>query len=146
MPFVDLDEVVGQRAGKSISQIFAAEGEAAFRALERQCLLEQLHASGSTIIATGGGALVQPGAAEVVHAGGALVIYLDTPFATSMRRIGADTARPLLQSGLLQAKALYESRRPLYEEVADLTVQADQQAILIVKTILSAFGWNQPQH
>ncbi|HBK86313.1 MAG TPA: hypothetical protein DDZ53_09815 [Firmicutes bacterium] len=63
-----------------------------------------------------------------------------------MRRIGADTARPLLQSGLLQAKALYESRRPLYEEVADLTVQADQQAILIVKTILSAFGWNQPQH
>ncbi|HBK86312.1 MAG TPA: hypothetical protein DDZ53_09810, partial [Firmicutes bacterium] len=86
LPFVDLDAVVAQRAGKSISQIFAAEGEAAFRALERQCLLEQLHASGSTIIATGGGALVQPGAAEVVHAGGALVIYLDTPFATSMRR------------------------------------------------------------
>lgn len=145
LAFIDLDEVIAQRAGKNITQIFAAEGEAGFRDLERQCLLEQLHASGSAIIATGGGALVQPGAAEAVQAAGALVIYLDAPFATVMNRIGADTERPLLQSGLLQAKALYELRRPLYEEVADLTVQADQQANLIVETILSAFEWNHPQ-
>lgn len=145
LPFIDLDKMIIQREGKSIAQIFASEGEAAFRAIERQHLLEQLNVSESRIIATGGGALVQPGAAEAVQAAGALVIYLDVPFAAAMNRIGADTARPLVQSGVLQTKALYELRRPLYEQVADLTVQADQPAALVANSILSAFEWNQRQ-
>lgn len=145
LSFVDLDEMIVQREGKSIAQIFASAGEAAFRSLERQYLLEQLSAPGAVIIATGGGTLVQSGAAETMQAAGALVIYLDVPFATAMNRIGNDTARPLLHSGLRQAKALYESRRPLYEAVADLTVQADQPAALMVNTILSAFEWDQRQ-
>ena len=140
LPFVDLDEIVEQRAGKSIPDIISSQGEASFRGLERQCLLELVHAPGSAIIATGGGALVQPGAAEVVHAAATLVIYLDVTLGAAMSRVGPNGGRPLLNSA--NALGLYQARLPLYQAIADYTVQADGHPDQVVSSIKKAFAWD----
>ena len=156
LPFIDLDTVIAQRAGQSISHIFSSEGEGTFRALERECLLEQLRTPGAAIIATGGGALVQPGAADAAHAAGALIIYLAVSLETALRRIrpsmgadaerpgiGADTERPMLSEDDPATQALYDSRLPLYETAADLTVPADGHITSIVQAILAGFEWEE---
>src|SRR3954471_2851015 len=60
VPFVDLDEAITARAGKSIAAIFAESGEAAFRALEAEELGRALEAQGPQVLALGGGALLDP--------------------------------------------------------------------------------------
>lgn len=142
LPFVDLDDVIVKEAGQSIAEIFASQGEEAFRSLERQCLLEQLQRSGSLILATGGGALAQKGMEEVVHSLEALVIYLDVRLETALERIGDDPTRPLLQGGRAKIESLYTMRRPLYEAAADLRLEAQGRPEEIVDTILEAFEWN----
>ena len=69
LPLVDADSVIVERAGKSIEQIFAEEGEAAFRALERQVIAE-LCGGSMQIISAGGGAFVDPDNRRVMLAGG----------------------------------------------------------------------------
>lgn len=141
LPFVDLDELVVQRAGKGIPEIFSSEGEASFRALERQCLLEQLQSPGSAIIATGGGALIQPGVDKDVRAASALVIYLDVTLETATKRLAGTGTRPLLSTGA-NGPGLYKSRLPLYQAIADYTVQANGHPAQIVNTIKKAFNWD----
>lgn len=136
--FVDLDEVITLRAGCSISEIFACQGERTFRNLERECLLEKLGGADPVVLSTGGGTLVQPGAMEAVRKAGALVVYLDVSLETALQRVGTDSGldpnRPLASE-----PNLYELRRPLYEEASDLRVLADGEGGEIIKVILSAF-------
>lgn len=141
LPFVDLDEVIVERAGMSIAEIFKTRGESSFRNLERECLHELLTRPGPLILATGGGTLTQAGAADLINGLGALVIYLDIPLSTALKRIGSDPTRPMLAEGEEATKVLYKSRRPLYEQAADLTVPAEADLMEITKLIMDAFGW-----
>ncbi|MDE2778109.1 MAG: shikimate kinase [Chloroflexota bacterium] len=99
MPLVDADSVIVERAGKSIEQIFADDGEAAFRSLERQVIAELFGQSGQ-IISAGGGAFVDPDNRREMLEGGTVFCLQARP-ETIYHRLKADdesgqAVRPLL--------------------------------------------------
>jgi shikimate kinase len=110
-PFVDLDRAIERAAGRSIPEIFAAEGEAGFRKREREAL--EGVAGQRVVVALGGGAAAQPGAVERLLETGALV-YLRARPETLAGRIGAEAGRPLL-AGLDAAGRLAKLRALLAE-------------------------------
>lgn len=95
--FIDLDEAIAARAGKTIPEIFAEDGESCFRELEASLLAETAASPASSIVATGGGALVSPSNAELCRKRGA-VIFLDVPFEVCYSRIHSDPNRPIAAS------------------------------------------------
>jgi shikimate kinase len=127
---VDADEEVERAAGMTIPAIFAAEGEAGFRARERVAI-EALAARGGVVVGLGGGAMAQPGVAELLRASG-VVVYLRARVETLARRVGTGAGRPLLE-GLDEAgriaklRTLLAAREPHYRE-AQLIVDTDHRA------------------
>jgi 3-dehydroquinate synthetase/shikimate kinase len=94
LPFLDLDDIVRRRAGIPIAEIFAEEGEAAFRHMEREVLEQAARVSGC-VIATGGGAVLHPDAFRRVTEGAVLVVLTCEPDEL-MRRLATPDGRPLL--------------------------------------------------
>ncbi|MCX6996283.1 MAG: shikimate kinase, partial [Kiritimatiellaeota bacterium] len=94
---VDMDRVIEQRAGKSISALFAQEGEPHFRRLER-ALVQELAARRNLVIACGGGVVLDPGNLRDLKKGG-LVVGLTAAPAVILRRVAAARHRPLLAGG-----------------------------------------------
>ncbi|ARV62565.1 shikimate kinase [Nostocales cyanobacterium HT-58-2] len=140
--FVDLDTVIEKAAGnKSITELFAEEGEAAFRQLESK-VLSQVCAFTKLVIATGGGIVVRQENWSYLHHG--LIVWLDVPVEILCARLAEDTTRPLLQDVDRTAKlqSLLQERQPLYAQ-ADLriTVSKDetpeQTATRIIEAIPS---------
>ncbi|HMG32090.1 MAG TPA: shikimate kinase [Jiangellaceae bacterium] len=118
--FRDTDDDVEVAAGKSISDIFLEDGEPAFRALERVAVAAALNAHDG-VLALGGGAVTDPRTRAVL--GGHLVVFLDVGLADAASRVGLNRDRPLLIANpRAQLKRLLDERRPLYTEVATLTV------------------------
>ena len=93
-PFVDMDEIIAQRAGMSIPEVFRCHGEQAFRQRER-ALCEELSAQEGLVIATGGGALIDPQNRKLMAQNGCLVC-LDCEVSELLRRVGEDKGRPML--------------------------------------------------
>ena len=94
-PFLDTDEMIEKLAGKTVAAIFADEGEAAFRRLEREVVERHLPAAGA-IISCGGGLPVPEGMADLLKAKGVVVTLFASPQAI-LRRTRGRTHRPLLQ-------------------------------------------------
>jgi shikimate kinase len=115
LAFVDTDAVIVARAGRSIAEIFAAQGEPAFRALEAEVCAD-LAAGGGQVIATGGGALLDP-RTVAAFADGNLFVCLTCDLDEIARRIGDDPLRPLARDGIERLARLLESRRPIYARV-----------------------------
>jgi 3-dehydroquinate synthetase len=113
---IDADDLVEAAAGKPIAEIFSAEGEAAFRALEEQAI----------VLALGGGAVTSPAVRDAL--GDALTIWLDVDVDTCWDRVkGSD--RPLAQDEAA-FRRLYEERRKLYAEVADVVAKDVHDVVL----------------
>ncbi|GIL14213.1 MAG: shikimate kinase [Chloroflexota bacterium] len=110
-PFVDTDAEIVKQAGKSIAEIFATEGEPAFRHIERR-LCRFLAAQSGLVIATGGGMLVDAGNREVMLASGMVVCLMADPETILARLQDDPTERPLLRGDW---RALLEQRRLAYE-------------------------------
>ena len=129
MPFHDSDRELEGRTGVDIPLIFELEGEAGFRARERR-MLEQLTALEGVVLATGGGAVLDP-ANRALLADRGRVIYLHTSVDQQLQRTARDRNRPLLQSADPQARlgALMREREPLYREIADLVVETDGRTV-----------------
>jgi shikimate kinase len=120
VPFHDTDEAIVARVGRSIADLFIEDGEAAFRELERVEVTRAL-AQEHGVVALGGGAPVQPGAAELLD--GHTVVFLDVGIADASRRIGFDQSRPLLAINPRSSwVAMMNVRRAVYEAVATLRV------------------------
>jgi shikimate kinase len=113
--FVDLDRWIERREHRRIAQIFADEGEAAFRAIEADALATVLSDRNSPqVLALGGGAWVQPANADRVKSAGARVVFLDASIEQLRRRCGAIAGkRPLFQDEE-QFRKLYATRRQSY--------------------------------
>jgi shikimate kinase len=127
---VDSDEVVEREAGTTVAEIFAAEGEAGFRARERAAVVA-LAERGGLVVALGGGALAQPGLAELLCARG-VVVYLRARAETLARRVGSGAGRPLLagldEAGrLAKLRELLAAREPFYRR-AQVIVDTDRVA------------------
>ena len=119
--FVDVDAVIEQVAGSSISEIFAREGEDSFRDLETQ-VLRSISERHSLVVATGGGIVTRSENWGMMHQG--IVIWLDVERDQLLLRLQRDsTRRPLLQVNDPgeAVDSILGQRRPLYNE-ADLTV------------------------
>ncbi len=125
LPFADSDEVIEQRAGRQIREIFAEDGETAFRALEHQVIADLLDGP-DLVLALGGGAAEHSKTRVTLPAHPrAQVVYLQVGYAQAQRRVGGDGGRPMLARPDLAA--LYERRLAAYAEVATLTVATDDR-------------------
>lgn len=138
LTYVDTDALVEARAGMSIAEIFASQGEQAFRELERETLLA-LCEERELVIATGGGAFVQEPIAQALLETG-LVVYLKAPFDVLWERIQGDPGRPLLagDGAYERARALYERRQSLYER-AHVSVDAARSANEIARELVEVY-------
>ena len=136
LAFVDSDLVIAARAGKSVAEIFAQEGEARFRALERETM-ELLARERGLVIATGGGAFVDEGTRRLLLEK-AFVVYLEAPFETIWARVGGSQERPLIRAGKEQVRELYLKRVPVYRQ-AHVTVDADRPIDEVVQAVEEAY-------
>lgn len=146
LPFVDLDTRIRAFAGKSIPEIFQEDGEAAFRAMEAGLLRDTLGEPGSAVVATGGGALLQPGAMEAVDGAPALVVLLEASLERTLCRIGNQSGRPLLDGeSHNQAYALFKEREPEYTRRADLVIgnNGPENGEVVAARIVTALGYGR---
>ncbi len=119
----DVDRAIEDRAGKPISRIFAEDGEASFRTLERRVTLELLGAPGPRVLALGGGAVGHPDVRNALERH--LVIWIDVDRDTAWLRVGGGD-RPLA-SDQASFGQLHQQREPLYASLADVTVPAQRR-------------------
>lgn len=119
--FVDADTEIEKAAGATIPEIFADHGEAAFRDGERKVIARLLEQPG-TVLATGGGAYMNPETRERIRSRG-ISIWLKAELDVLVRRCARRSHRPLLQNGDVRTTLarLMEERHPVYAE-ADITV------------------------
>lgn len=120
LPFVDTDQEVERRTGATVPTIFECEGEAGFRARERE-VLARLLAGDASVIATGGGIVLDPGNRRALAEHGH-VVHLRVDVPVQRARLARDRSRPLLATGDREAtlRRLAAEREPLYAAVADL--------------------------
>jgi shikimate kinase len=122
--FVDADRELEARSGVSIPTIFEIEGEAGFRRRE-SALLDELTARPGQVLATGGGAILDPLTRQRLRERG-LVVYLRATADEVHRRTRRDRSRPLLrtENPRERIEQLLAEREPLYEDVAHITMQS----------------------
>ncbi|HEX9529872.1 MAG TPA: shikimate kinase, partial [Acidimicrobiales bacterium] len=124
-PYCDSDLEVEAATGRSVAEIFADEGEAAFRAQESAALALAVAEPGARVISVAGGAVLAAANRALIEAAG-LVVWLRARVGTLAVRVGAGEGRPLLGGDPAAALArLDTARRDLYAEVADLTIDVD---------------------
>lgn len=125
--FVDTDALIEKAAEKSINQIFADEGEEAFRELERQ-VLSEVSTFTSLVVATGGGIVTQPMNWSYLRHG--VVLWLDVPVPVLVSRLSGDKHRPLLDNVDLRTKleGLLAARGALYGQ-ADITIGYEGRSV-----------------
>lgn len=121
-PFVDTDAAIVASHG-SIAEIFAGRGECAFRELEARAVAKAIEdARGTTtVISLGGGAVLDTGTQQLLQQ--CTVVYLECDANTVAERIARNSGRPLLAGDAMERwKALFATRRPVYEKLADLVL------------------------
>ncbi len=135
---LDTDAEVERRAGRTIAEIFAADGESAFRAFEESVVADALRES-TGVVSLGGGAVLSPRTRAALR--GHTVVFLDISTHEGLLRTGVlgrmrgapgkdDEVRPLLRGDdpAARYRALIHERRPLYEEVATVVVHTDRRS------------------
>jgi shikimate kinase len=123
VPFRDVDADIEAVAGKPIPEIFVDDGEEHFRALERAAVAAAL-ADFDGVLALGGGAVLARETRAALR--GHRVVYLSVELADAIARVGLGAGRPLLAiNPRATMRYLLDQRRPLYEEVATVTVKTD---------------------
>lgn len=129
LDFVDSDEEIERRTGVDIAFIFEKEGEAGFRRREAS-VIDELSQREGIVLATGGGAILDPDSRSRLGARG-FVVYLHTSVKQQLERTNRGRERPLLQNGPRQQvlEELMSVRDPLYREIADLTVETDGRRV-----------------
>ncbi len=137
--FADTDKMIEDREGRSISDIFASEGEDAFRNKETELLADLAGSLQGKILSVGGGIVLRPQNRELLKQIGT-VVYLRVRPETVYSRLEGDDTRPLLrcEDPLSRITDLLEERKAVYEAVADLVIDADglsveQVALRIIK-------------
>jgi shikimate kinase len=139
-PYRDSDAMVEEATGRSVPELFASDGEAAFRAAESDALRRAL-APPPAVISVAGGAVLDP-ANRALLAESGTIVWLRAEPATLAARVGDGSGRPLLAPDPTSALvALDAVRRPLYAEVADSVVDVDGlEAAQVAEVVLLVAG------
>ncbi len=125
--FMDSDHYIEERTGVDIARIFDVEGEQGFRDRESKALIDLLSQS-DRVIATGGGSVLRQENQRLLKQKG-YIVFLDTTVNQQMQRLRRDKKRPLLQTENPRERleALLAERRPIYLDLADLTIKTDKR-------------------
>ena len=136
LPFVDLDRYIEAQEGLTIPEIFAQHGEAYFRDLETKYVTEVTARQEGCVLSLGGGAVLRPENVAAIKRTG-LLILLDTPFFRILKNLSYSTGRPLLEkeNRAEETRRLYQSRRPIYEQVADCRVRSPRLGEVVERTL-----------
>lgn len=136
---LDSDVEIERKAGKPIPEIFAAQGEPAFRALERE-FIEHGHPKEKCIVACGGGLVVQPGMLELLQSKG-IVMCLHASVETILKRTQGSKHRPLLnvENPLERIQTLYAQREPVYRRAGTVILTDGRPLIDIVAHVVRAY-------
>jgi shikimate kinase len=140
LPFVDSDHEIEQRTGADIPLIFEREGEAGFRRREA-AMIAELSARQGIVLATGGGAVLDPATRRLLAERG-WVVYLETSVAQQAERAGRTRHRPLLEGAdpRRRLEELMQIRDPLYREIADFTAATTRKRVgQVAERIVEAY-------
>jgi shikimate kinase len=140
-PFVDTDALIELKESKKITDLFVDNGEEYFRAVEFETLKEVLQET-SAVISLGGGAPISKSAQSELLSTDSMIVFLDVSLATAAPRVGFNRDRPLLLGNpRAQWQALSDQRRPIYEQLATLSIKVDDmtvdEIIAIIESSLS---------
>jgi shikimate kinase len=142
-PFLDLDQVLEEEMGGSIADLVAAQGWAEFRRREKE-LVARCGRAGGQVLATGGGAVLDPENVAVLRQNG-VVVWLRADPATIQERLSRDqrqvSQRPSLtgRSTLDEVAEVLHSRQPLYAAAAHIVIDTDQHSLeQVVEKVLAA--------
>jgi shikimate kinase len=141
--FVDTDELIEARAGKSISTIFSEDGEASFRKMEA-AIVAELASRKRTVISTGGGVAIGPGNLDSLREH-ALVVCLWASPEKIWERVRGQTHRPLLREAdpLAKIRELLAVREPFYKQ-ADVLLNTELRSVReVVQQVLHQFNLNR---
>lgn len=139
---LDTDKMIEKEEGRTISEIFAEEGEAYFRELETACLRKMTETVNNRIISAGGGLPMREENHALLKELGT-VVYLRAGAETIYERIKHDTSRPLLQGDNPQEKirTLMAKRAAVYEKAADIIIDVDNKDFdTILNEIAASLG------
>lgn len=125
---IDTDKWIERRQGMSVSEIFDAQGEKAFRDMETECLKELLRTVDGQIISVGGGLPMREENHGLLKKLGR-VFYLSAAPETIYERVKSDTTRPLLQVAdpMERIRTLLKQRAPVYEACADVILEVSDK-------------------
>ncbi len=124
-PLVDTDTLVEERTGRTVREIFEAEGEAAFRAIEADAVADAVAWPVPAVIAAAGGVVLYPASRDHLHEAGT-VIWLSASPETLAGRVRHGDHRPLLGDDPEPVlRRLLDERRGLYEALADEVIVVD---------------------
>jgi len=141
--FRDSDHFIEERTGVDIARIFDVEGETGFRDRESKALKDLLDQS-NQVIATGGGSVLREENQVLLRSRG-YIVFLDTSVNQQLQRLRRDKKRPLLQTEnpRQQLESLFETRHPIYLNLADLAVKTDRK---LARKLASDIISQLPQH
>ena len=127
--FIDSDHEIERQIGGPIRAFFEQHGEAAFRDMEQQSIVELCQQTGA-VLATGGGAVLREANRQALQSG-CEVVYLRSAPEELFRRLRHDTQRPLLQvrDPLRRLRDLYRERDPLYRDTADFVIETGRPSV-----------------
>ena len=129
LDFIDTDQLIEEREGKAITDIFVVDGEPHFRAVELETLKHVLTLN-DVVLSLGGGAPISDQAQQLINSSESTVIFLDVSLATAAPRVGFNRDRPLLLGNpRAQWQALSDKRRPIYEALADVSIKVDDMSV-----------------
>ena len=132
VPFADSDALIEQRAGKPVSDIFIADGEAEFRRMEREEIADALR-DFPGVLSLGGGAILDDATRTALHEH--RVVWLKVDLTNATHRVGLNSARPLLLGNVRGTMlTMLEQRTPLYAEVASIEVETSGRPLKEVVT------------
>ena len=144
LTLLDTDAAIESKTGRTVADIFAADGEPGFRRIEEQVIRDALRTHDG-ILSLGGGAVTTPGVREALA--GQTVVYLEISAAEGVRRTGGNTVRPLLAGPDRAEKyrELMNERIPLYRRVATIRVNTNRRNPgAVVRYIVSRLENPQP--
>ena len=138
---IDTDRYIEEKTGKTVSQIFAEDGESAFRAMETEAVRE-LAALPRKILSVGGGLLLTPGNAEIFRENHCHIVLIDTPLSILQERLKNDTKRPLLQHPNRSEviRDLHAKRIDRYRAASTIIVSGEGTLDAVAHRILVATG------
>ena len=133
LEFFDSDQEIERRTGADIAWVFDLEGEEGFRKRE-ETVIEDLSEKQGIVLVTDGGSVISTNVRNRLSARG-IVVYLETTIDKQVARTQRDRRRPLLQTSE-EPRTVLENlaveRNPLYEDIADVIVQTDDQSAKVV--------------